>query len=331
MTAKQIISLYQFDHQSKEAERLLPFLFAAAENRPDLITAAMNAALERLRQWGVAKPGSAPGAVAHDLVAGLDPAELRTDVPPRPTSVSDEEKADAIASSIFVGWTTRLNRLLFADDFAGSGIGAPGGQDATKALLHLLEDVDRDEPGFVVHNKGLDGQSLLWDDRTTTEQVETRDEILLAALDQGLSFLNQKFQSAEPTNWLWGKIHRANMQHFFGQGGINTFDLGPFVSNGGRFCVNPSDFSLNSDNFNFSGGPSMRLVVVLDPAGIRAVNTLPGGNNGNPGSIPAYNRINPAIHYGDHIPEWLNGQTFELHVSRESVAAATEKHLRLVP
>lgn len=324
------VSRYQFDHQSKEAERLLPFLFAAAENRPELVTPAMSDALERLRQWGIAKEGLAPGAVAYDMVSGIDAASLRTDVPPRAVPVSDEEKADAVATSIYVGWTTRLGRLTFVDDFQGTGIGAPGGQDVTKALLHLLEDVDRSEPGFVVHTKGDDGQSTLWDDKRT-EAVETRDEILLRALDTGLTFVQSRFPGAPVDDWQWGKIHPVRFENFLAQGGFSAFDLAPFAASGGRFTVNPADYSLNSDSFSFNGGPSMRLCVILDPTGVRAVNTLPGGNNGNPGSIGAFNRINPEKHYGDHVPEWLNGYTFDLHISREDVAAATERHLRFQP
>jgi penicillin G amidase len=324
------VSRYQFDHQSKEAERLVPFLIAAAENRPELLTAATSEALERLREWGAPKPGTAPGAVAYDMVPGIDAAALRTDVPPRAVAVSDEEKTDAVAASIYVGWTTRLARLTFADDFQGTGIGSPGGQDATKALLHILEDIDSDDPAFAVHTKAANGESALWDDKRTAA-IETRDEILLRALADGVTFVQSRFPAAEPADWLWGRIHQARFESFLAQGGFTSFNLAPFAAFGGRFTVNPADYSLNSDNFIFSGGPSMRLVVVLDPSGVHAVNSLPGGNNGNPGGINDFNRINPAKHYGDHVPGWLNGETFDLHVTRESVAAATQRHLRFQP
>jgi penicillin amidase len=325
------MSRYQFENQSKEAERFLPFLFAAAENRPDLVTPAMSAALERLRGWGVAKAGTEPGAVAFDAVSGVDASTVRSDVPQRATPVSAEEREDAVATSIFFGWLSRLSRLTLADDFADTGVGVPGGQDATKALLHILEDVQRTD-ALRVYTLGADGQSTLWDDRTTPE-VETRDQILLAALREGLVFLTDEFKSDDPSGWLWGLIHQVRFQHFLGQGGIDSYDLALFPAPGGRFSVNPADFSLNSDDFSFSDGPSMRFVVDLDPAGIRAVNVLPGGNNGNPGGEGAenFNRINPAIHYGDHVPEWLNGETFTLHVSREDVAQHSARHIRYVP
>ena len=316
------MSRFQYDHKSKEAERLLPFLSAAAQARPDLVTPPMQDALMRLEAWAAVRPGS-PGYAA---VSGVDAHSLRDDVSPRATPVSDEERRDAVATSLFVGWSTRLGRLVFTDEFAGTGVGRPGGSDATKALLHILEDVGRTDEAFRIHTAGADGQSLLWDDGGT-EAIETRDEILLAALADALVFLEGKFGSPDMDDWLWGLIHQVNFQHFVGQAGIPVFDLGPFAAPGARFTVNPASYSLNSNDFIFSGGPSKRFVAVLDPAGIRAVNVIPGGNNGDPGRPPGgpaaanYDRINEEIHYGDHIDSWINGEVFEYRTTREQVEA----------
>src|SRR5262249_40580455 len=159
------------------------------------------------------------------------------------------------------------------------GVSIPTGQDATKALLHILEDVDRTDSGFRVYSKGANGESTLWDDKTTP-QVETRDEILLGALRDGLTLLGSKVASTAPETWLWGQIHGVLYQHFIGQAGIPGFDLGPFAAPGARYTVNPANYSLGSDDFTFTSGPSERFVAILDPAGVRSVNTLPGGNNG---------------------------------------------------
>jgi penicillin amidase len=278
-------------------------------------------ALARLRSWGEDEEGSP----AWSMAAGVDPADERSDVPPRPEPVADEERADAVAASVYAAWSGRLSRAVFADDFEGTGIGVPGGADATKALLHILEDVERTDPGFVVHTRGPNGESTLWDDRRTPE-IETRDEILLGALADALEFLMESFEASAG---LWGNIHRVRFQHFFGQAGIRTFDLGDFPAPGGRFTVNPAGFSFNSDSFVFSSGPSMRFVVELDPAGIRAMNILPGGNNGNPGGVGEafYNLIQPDIHYGDHAPGWINGHTFDSRITREAVAADAEQNI----
>lgn len=322
------MSAYQYDTVSLEASRLVPFLVAAAGNRPDLVTPEMADALDRLRAWGESKEGSA----AWDMVSGVDPAEMRSDVPPRATPVTEEERADAVAASIYAAWSTRLGRAVFTDDFDGTGIGIPGGDFGLKGLLHILEDIDRTDPGFIVHTKGENGESTLWDDKGTPE-VETRDEILLGALANGLGFLAERTGSTDPASWLWGKIHQVRFQHFFGQSGLDTFDLGNFPAPGGRETVNPAGYSLNGDRFIFSSGPSERFVAILDPAGIRAVNILPGGNNGNPGGLGPryYNRIQPDIHFGDHAPDWINGSTFEYRITREAVAADTQLHLRYLP
>ena len=324
----QDMSRYQYDTSCKEAARLLPYLFAAAAARPDLVTAPMSEALARLQAWGDGKAESAPYAA----VSGIDAHLLRSDVAARPQPVTDEERADAVAMSIFAAWTTRLGPAVFADDFAGTGVGTPVGQDATKALLHILEDLDRTDAGFVVHTKGANGESTLWDNKTTP-QVETRDEVMLKALADGLAFLNTKFATPQPENWLWGVIHQVRFQHFIGQAGIPLFDLGPFAAGGARFTVNPANYSLNTNKFEFSDGPSMRFVAELDPAGIRAVNALPGGNNGNPGGLAEenYNTINPAVHYGDQVPGWINGDPFAYHITRADVAAHAASKVRFTP
>jgi penicillin amidase len=320
------MSHYQYDFSSKEAARLLPFLFAAAAACPDLVSEEMSDAISRLRAWGAAAPSP------YAALSGVDAHDLRPDVAPRPTPVSEEERADAVAMSIFAAWETRLGPAVFDDDFAAYRITSPTGQNATKALLHILEDVGRTDPGFQVHTAGVDGESTLWDDGNTP-QVETRDEILLAALRDGLVFLHSKFPSAPTDNWLWGLIHQVRFQHFIGQGGLPLFDLGPFAAPGARYTVSPGTYSLNTDDFTFSFGASQRFVVILDPAGIRAVNALPGGNNGNPGGTVSenYNRINPDVHYGDLIPGWINGQTFEYHISRADVAAHAVRKIRYTP
>ena len=321
---------FQYDHQSHEAARLLPHLFAAAEARPELIDGAMADALARLREWGTARPGSAPGAVAWDMVAGVDLAEVRDDVTAQ--SVSAEELRDSIATSIYVGWSSRLARLTLADDFDGTGIGSPGGEDATKALLHLLEDVGRGDAVRRIHTAGPGGESTLWDDRATAES-ETRAITLLRALRAGLDMLATETGSADPAEWRWGTIHAARFQHFFGQGGIPSFDIYPFPASGGRDTVNPGSYSLNSSRYNFAGGPSMRHVVVLDPAGVRSINILPGGNNGNPGGEVAENfgRIRPDVDYGTHIPGWIRGDVLEMRFTADEVSRNARSRQTLGP
>ena len=59
-------------------------------------------------------------------------------------------------------------------------------------------------------------------------------------------------------------------------------------------------------------GPSWRMVVSLEPSGIKAWATYPGGQSGNPGSA----------HYDDFLPRWVKGTYFPmlfLHAPDENI------------
>jgi penicillin G amidase len=316
------MSAYQYDTASLDAVRLLPFLFTAAEARPELVTAKMSDAIARLRAWAEQKPGSP----ACNVVSGIDAHELRADVPPRARPVSDEERADAVGSSIYNAWVKQIWEVLPGPDWPHLW------EIPWRLVWHLLVDIDQTDPAFQVYTKGANGDSTMWDDPATPE-VETRTEVLLAALSRALDLLEQQFRSADMSTWLWGKVHQVQFHHFFAQAAIQTYDIGPIPAPGGFWTVNPATPGWGGDagNFTFSAGPSQRLVVLLDPAGIKAVNVLPGGENGNPGSAGAYNTINPASHYGDLIPKWINGETVEMRISRQAVTADNQRHVKYVP
>ena len=118
----------------------MPFLFAAAEARPELVTADDGGCARPSARLGRGRRRSSPRP-GHGL--GRRPRRRRATTFRRATRPSRRKSA-----------TTRWRRRsspagargcrapLLIDDFAGTGIGAPGGDDATKALLHILEDID---------------------------------------------------------------------------------------------------------------------------------------------------------------------------------------------
>jgi len=313
------MSAYQYDTASLDALRMLPFLFAAAEARPALVTAKMAQAITHLQAWMEDKPGSPAG----DAVSGIDAHDLRADVPPRAQPVTEEEQADAVGSSIYHAWVKQVLDALPGRDWQ-----LLLWTIQWRLVVHLLEDIDQTDPAFRVYTKGPNGDSTMWDDPATPE-IETRTEVLLGALSQSLDLLEQKFGSTDMNTWLWGKVHQVRFQHSISR----AYDMGPFPAPGGFSTVNLAypGWGGYAGDFTFSLGPSQRLVVLLDPAGIKAVNILPGGENGNPGALSKYNKINPAIHYGDLIPKWLNGETVEMRVTRQAVAADNRRHVKYVP
>ena len=320
------MSAYQYDTASLDALRFLPFLFTATEARPELVTANMAQAITHLQAWTEEKPGSP----ACNVVSGVDAHEVRADVPPRAQLVTDEERADAVGSSIYHAWMKQIWEALPPPPSEEWGDDWQNWELPWRFVKHLLEDIDQTDPAFRVYTRGPNGDSTLWNDPATSE-VETRTEVLLGALSRSLDLLEQKFGSADMSTWLWGKVHQVRFYHFFGQIADPSYNLGPIPAPGGFWTVNPAYPWVDAGNFIFSGGPSQRLVVLLDPAGIKAVNILPGGQNGNPGSAEAYNTINPAAHYGDLVPGWINGEVVEMRISRQDVAADSQQHVRYVP
>jgi len=238
--------------------------------------------------------------------------------------VTDEEREDAVASSLYHAWVKQIWEVLPPPEWPQMWPILPW-----RLLLHLLEDIDRTDPAFKVWTKGPNGDSTMWDDPATTEVVETRTEVLLGALGRAIALLEQKVGSADMSTWLWGKLHQVTLKHGLG------LNLGPFPVPGGFWTVNNAAAlpweGGGAGDFTVSLGVIQRFVVLLDPTGIRSANLLLGGQNGDPGSAEAYSTINPVTHYGDMIPQWINGETFEMRISREAVAADNQRYVKYVP
>lgn len=312
---------WQTDIQSKEAAYFLPHLVAAASERAPSATA--QALLDRLIAWG-------EGDTPWRTHAGLDPSEVRDDFGAPVALPDDEARADAVATSIFYAWLSRLVGDTLADEFSSTDFGVPGGADATTALLHLLRHVDSDDPSRRIHTAGPDGQSTLWDN-VSTPITETRAEILVGSLEKAADDLVGLFGTDDPDAWLWGKIHSVRLQHFFEVGGITQdWSLGgktPIPHSGARYTVSPANFGLSEPlkAHAVSSGASQRLIVEMTPDGPVAWNNLPGGQSGdgrNPDIGRAdYDTIRPDTHYGDWLPAWVRGERVLLRFKPCDVAA----------
>ncbi|MGH7668970.1 MAG: penicillin acylase family protein, partial [Gemmatimonadaceae bacterium] len=129
-------------------------------------------------------------------------------------------------------------------------------------------------------------QSKWWDDRRTRDVVETRDQILARALQASYDTLSARYGVPDPNGWAWDRVAKVDIHHLLGLDGFSALGL---VTAGGRGTLNPAP---GGGGF----GPSWRLVVQLGPR-VRAWDTYPGGQSGNPASPE----------YEDRIPQWLSG------------------------
>ncbi|MFH5824744.1 penicillin acylase family protein [Georgenia sp. AZ-5] len=209
-------------------------------------------------------------------------------------------------------WSTLL-QLTFADDLPASQ--APdGGSRWLRVVQTLMEDP----------------QNPWWDDRTTVDVVEGRDEMLRQALVAARHQLTNSI-SRDPADWEWGQVHQLRLRHVLGD------EMAPALV---RRLVNPAPIAvpgsgtavnsmasnaaardaLGRPDYAVTSGPSMRMVADL---GDRDASTWVGGpgTSGHPGSV----------HYTDQLRAWAEGETYPWPVSRGVVEEAAAAELVLRP
>ena len=283
----------QADTYSFAAERLLPFLFEAAQALPERITPVMEAALERLSSWNYTSP------TGIDTFYRLQPPVA-------------EEESESIASSIFHAWLNRLLTDTFRDDYqAHRQQEPPGVEMTTKAMIHLLEHPEEAHTG-----------QELFDDRSSPDHVETPHEMLLGSLDRATNFLRGFFGTGDMNAWQWGKLHQTSFLLGYEDISLPLFPIqGPFPKSGASFTVDASDFGSNPESFHTTFGANTRFIIEMEPGVVRAVNAQPGGQSERPEDP----------HYADLTEIWLDNRYHELHFWLEDVLEHTETYLKFVP
>jgi len=166
--------------------------------------------------------------------------------------------------------------------------------------------------------------SAWWDDKSTTERVETRDDILVKAYYEAVSFLEAKY-GKDPSRWPgWGELHTATFRNAtLGESGITPieklFNRGPFPTAGGESIVNATGWdALKSFEVNWL--PSMRMIVDLSDLN----NSLSVHTTGQSGH--AYHP-----HYIDLVDLWRNIQYYPMLWDESAVIRAAKDYLRLNP
>jgi len=256
-------------------------------------------------------PTTDDGALVEDRIAKWGSFDCPVDGPA------------SLGCAAYLAFEYRLVRGLFDDDLGELAREYVGGGASWQATIALLDQPD----------------SPWWDDRSTPDKVETRDDIVAAALDEAGRELRAAY--GDVTKWTWGAMHTARFDEAtLGSSGIGPlqwyFDKGPFPAPGAAGAINntyyrPSRAYPDPDDpaykpvgidgvFGVTNLPSYRLSInMADPDGAQIVQTT--GQSGNP-----FDR-----HYGDLIDDWLTGQTVPLPFTLSAVSEATVETLQLVP
>ena len=169
----------------------------------------------------------------------------------------------------------------------------------------------------------LDDSSTWWDDQTTTDIRESREEIIRKSFEQGVAEI-EDLLGRDPAKWNWGEMHASTFRNgTLGESGVPPiealFNRGPFSTGGGESIVNATGWSVR-DGYETSWLPSMRMIVDL-------------GNLNNSVTVHTTGQSGHAYHphYIDMAPLWANIEYFSMLWEEGAVTTEAEGHLRLTP
>jgi len=175
----------------------------------------------------------------------------------------------------------------------------------------------------VMRNIAKNPTDPFWDDKSTKNEVETRDDIIKKSWSQAVSELEGKLGN-DVSKWSWGKLHTATFQNqTLGKTGIglidSLFNRGPFQASGGSSIVNATAWN-PSLGYEVTDVPSMRMIADMSNLN----NSLTVHTTGESGH--AYNK-----HYADMSPLWASIKYYPMLWDQSAVTANTEGHLKLLP
>ena len=164
-------------------------------------------------------------------------------------------------------------------------------------------------------------KSVWWDDITTPNKKETRQDILTNSFKSAISFLqNQLGENVD--DWKWERVISVEYKHSMGEVPAlrKYFNVGPFKTSGGNEVINNQIFSLDSTGvYKIYAGPSTRRVIDFSDIE-NSLGIIPTGQSGN--------IFSP--HYKDQAQKYLNGKFVKMMLNQKEIETSKNK-LVLLP
>jgi penicillin amidase len=280
-----------------------------------------------------ARYGAAPIQQLHDLLAQWGSASVPYDTPAGVSlddgslSTDPVEIAASEATMVLNTWLMRMPQAVVGDELTAMGQNPPPYD--TKIILTYLMTAS---PQALATYDASIGDSILFDDLTTSSVVETRDERTITSLLDAVDFLNKNL-GTDATKWRWGLLHTLRFESLVSLWdslsippvGDPTFPNGfPRHGDGFNIDVGQPDsepVNLADATFTYGEGPTQRFVIDLDPNGPTPRNVLPGGE--------VWDNASP--HFADEAELWRRNENHPLWFSHDDVAANAEERDSYVP
>jgi len=208
---------------------------------------------------------------------------------------------DAVAPTIYNKWIYLYLKNTFEDEL--------GEKLFTQFLsTNLLKKVIADQI--------KKDTSIWWDDITTSNNIETKKEILSKSLVEAVAFLENQLGS-DMKDWNWGKVHTLEHEHPLGKVAAlrSYFNIGPFPINGAREVINNRGFDYtDSGLYKVNLGPSTRRIIDFSDIE-NSISIIPTGQSGNPFSK----------HYKDQAEMYNKGEFRKMKMNKEEIVNVSTK------
>lgn len=149
-------------------------------------------------------------------------------------------------------------------------------------------------PDLVLTNIIDDANNPLFDDVTTLDLVETRDDIVRRSFADAVDVLTDRL-GKNPDNWAWGEVHRMTFTHPMGEK-LPFFNLKPRPISGDDFTINAGLWD-NEHPYAMKSGGVIRLIVDFSAPETATIISPPGQSG---------QFLSP--HYDDLVDRWISNE-----------------------
>jgi penicillin amidase len=176
---------------------------------------------------------------------------------------------------------------------------------------------------FLIFENLIDDPTNPWWDDLRTPAIETMQDMMLLALQDGYAELLETL-GGNPADWTWGALHTITFENeTLGRSGVAPiewlFNRGPYRTSGGSSIINATGASV-SLGYKVGGVPSQRMIIDMEDF----TNSLSIHTTGQSGH--AFHE-----HYADMVDLWRNIEYHPMLWTREQVEANAEALLILQP
>jgi penicillin G amidase len=206
-----------------------------------------------------------------------------------------------IAPTIYNKWIYFYLKNTFEDEL---------GETSFNQLLktHLVKQI--------IANQCKIENSPWWDDLSTKNKIENRQEIFQKSFINAISSLENQL-GEDLNSWTWNRVHKLEIKHPLSSVallkpifGIATFDIA-----GSNEVINNNLFTYSDDaTLTVKGGPSTRRIIDFSDIE-NSLSVLPSGNSGNPFSK----------HYDDQAKMFVDGKFRKMMLNKLEIIKTSTK------